>query len=181
MDSMTLLRILIVSLLLLVAFADIAMARPRRYLLTLFFAGVALLVFAATVPDNIQTKGGLADAIAITVGFLTTVLGMVSEYFYAQTLQRRKKFKFDAVSFLAPILASPIVFMPLFTMFADIDFSGPFTRAKFMVYLVAFQNGFFWRSFFEDRRKKALETVPGQVALPHENARPVGSRVAISG
>jgi hypothetical protein len=60
------------------------------------------------------------------------------------------------VSFVAPILVSPIVFIPLFTMFADIDFAGPFTSAKFMIYLVAFQNGFFWRSFFEERMKKPM-------------------------
>ena len=31
-----------------------------------------------------------------------------------------------------------------------------FTKAKLMVYLVSFQNGFFWKSFFE-RRQKAVE------------------------
>jgi hypothetical protein len=30
---------------------------------------------------------------------------------------------------------------------------GAFTRAKLMVYLVAFQNGFFWKKLFEQRRR----------------------------
>jgi hypothetical protein len=60
-----------------------------------------------------------------------------------------------------PIFASPIVFIPLLTLTTDEALAGgAFTRAKLMVYLVAFQNGFFWRNFFEQRRLNPPEPSP---------------------
>jgi hypothetical protein len=52
-----------------------------------------------------------------------------------------------------PILASPIVFIPLLTIAGEVNAPGILSRAKLMVYFVAFQNGFFWKSFFEQRRQ----------------------------
>jgi hypothetical protein len=158
-DSMLLvMRISILCLVLLVGYSEIIRGRPRRYFLTAALAVTGLLVFGLTgsSPSGIETKGTAEDLLGITLGFVTTVLGMISEYFYRQVERGRRRFRFDVVSFVAPILVSPIVFIPLFTMFADIDFAGPFTKAKFMIYLVAFQNGFFWRSFFEERMKKPV-------------------------
>jgi hypothetical protein len=47
---------------------------------------------------------------------------------------------------------------------------GAFTKAKLMVYLVAFQNGFFWKSFFEQSRQKTLESVPEMLKDIREKA-----------
>jgi len=47
------------------------------------------------------------------------------------------------------------VFILLLTITTDVSLSGAFKKSKLMVYLVAFQNGFFWKSFFEERRQKA--------------------------
>ena len=61
--------------------------------------------------------------------------------------------------FLMPIFASPIVFIPLLTITSDVAMGGgAFTKSKLMVYLVAFQNGFFWKGFFDKARHKAQGT-----------------------
>jgi hypothetical protein len=54
-----------------------------------------------------------------------------------------------------PIFASPIVFVPLLTLTTDVASGGVLGDGKLMVYLVAFQNGFFWKGFFEQRRAQA--------------------------
>ena len=55
-----------------------------------------------------------------------------------------------------PILVSPIVFIPLLTLTSELGAGGAFTRARLMAYLVAFQNGFFWKQLFEQRRQTAV-------------------------
>ena len=58
---------------------------------------------------------------------------------------------------LAPVLASPIIFIPLLAsqQNADLDLSR-FDIPRFMIFLVAFENGFFWREYFDNRKKKAV-------------------------
>ena len=95
----------------------------------------------------------------------TTVMIMMAEYGYAQAERGRKKFKFELVTFMMPVFASPIVFIPLLTLTTDEAMAGgAFTRVKLMVYLVAFQNGFFWKSFFEQRRLAAAQPVEARSA-----------------
>ena len=125
---------------------------------------VALAVGAGIVyalaPGRADQMGSAAEAAAVVVCYGAMVLGMVAEHLYV-TIERRRKLTFD-VSLLLPILASPIVFIPLLALTADIGGGGAFTRAKIMVYLVAFQNGFFWKTFFESQRKRAKQ--PGASA-----------------
>jgi hypothetical protein len=59
---------------------------------------------------------------------------------------------------LLPMLASPLVFIPLLGAFqnAPVDLMS-LTLPKFMVFFVAFQNGFFWKEVVDNFRKKQLE------------------------
>ena len=87
------------------------------------------------------------------------LLGMTAEYAYSlaeRASRGEARVKFDALTFLMPVFASPIVFIPLLTLTSEIGAGGgAFTRARLMVYLVAFQNGFFWKQLFEQRRQAA--------------------------
>jgi hypothetical protein len=90
--------------------------------------------------------------------YLCMLAGMFAQYAYRHFEQpRRHRTKWDGGLFIAPVFASPIVFVPLATscISAGLDFSKP-TAAKFMIFFVAFQNGFFWKEFF-DLKKKAAE------------------------
>lgn len=110
-----------------------------------------------SIDGSPATGEGIHEVAAVTLCYLAMLLGMMAEYAYAQAEQGKKRLRFVPMTLVMPILASPIVFIPLLTLAGDISTGGAFTRAKLMVYLVAFQNGFFWKSFFEQRRREVTE------------------------
>jgi hypothetical protein len=132
--------------------------RRGRILPRLAALAVAIGITWWLAPGPVEKMGSTADTVTVIVCYLAMLLGMMAEYGYAQAEKGYTHFKFEPLSFLMPIFASPIVFIPLVTLTSDLGQGGAFTRAKLMVYLVAFQNGFFWRSFFEERRRHAAAT-----------------------
>jgi hypothetical protein len=127
---------------------------------------------------TVETKGPAQEAIAVVFCYAAMLLGMIAQYGYSQAERGRKRFKFEAMQFMMPVFASPIVFIPLLTITADMPLGGAFTRAKLMVYLVAFQNGFFWKSFFEQRREIVTEAHPAPAAAPPAAAPPAAPAAA---
>jgi hypothetical protein len=162
--------ILTVSLALLVL--DLAyrvFTKNTALLPTTFVVLAAGWVVYALAPRAVQTKGSSDEIVAIIFCYASMVLGMMAEYGYAQAERGNKKLEFDLMSFLMPIFASPIVFIPLLTLTSEVAIGGAFTRPKLMVYLVAFQNGFFWKSFFEQRCAEAKSAVRSEpVAVGRE-------------
>lgn len=138
--------------------------QPRRYGATALLLATALCVFAFALHDSVESKGTIDETAPVVFCYFAMLLGMFAEYGYSQAERGSEKLTFVLMDFLMPIFASPIVFIPLLTITADTAQGGAFTRSKLMVYLVAFQNGFFWKSFFEQRRK-AVEN--GGAALQH--------------
>jgi len=160
-DLATILMASVVGLTLGVGYQQIVRGQPRRYALTALLIVLSWAIYAFAFPDvEIETKGAAQEWLAVAVCYLSMVLGMLAQYFYKQAESGHKKPTIDTMELLMPILASPIVFIPLLTITSDMTFSGPFTKAKLMVYLVAFQNGFFWKTFFEQRQKKIASTEP---------------------
>lgn len=131
--------------------------QPRRYGATAVLLVAALGVFAFALRDTVESKGTVDETAPVVFCYLAMLLGMFAEYGYSQAEHGHTKLTFALMDFLMPIFASPIVFIPLLTITADMSDGGAFTRSKLMVYLVAFQNGFFWKSFFEQRRKTVEE------------------------
>lgn len=144
-----------------VGYLHLVRGRPRRYLFTALFAALTASVYLLAFPDAaIETKGAVQEGMAVAFCYLSMVLGMAAQYFYKQAERGDRRLTFEVMEFLMPIFASPIVFIPLLTITSDMMLSGPFTKSKLMIYLVAFQNGFFWKSFFEQRRQKVVEAEP---------------------
>jgi hypothetical protein len=88
------------------------------------------------------------------------ILGMLAQYLF-RYFERpgRHRPKWDWGCFVAPIFASPIVFIPLAAAFqnANIDLTKPDLKLpQLMIFLVAFENGFFWKEYF-DRKRKMVE------------------------
>ena len=161
-----------------VAYLQFGRRESRRVLSSVLLMTFALGVFVFAMPANIETKGSSPDeTIAVAFCYFAMLLGMMAEYGYKQAEKGEKKFKFD-MQFLMPIFASPIVFIPLLTITADMPVGGAFTKSKLMVYLVAFQNGFFWKSFFEERRKQAAEGTTVSPSVAPEAASKPSSRAA---
>ncbi len=100
---------------------------------------------------------GLQDDLVLWVAlYLCMILGMFGHYAYRRFERpKRNRPRWDWGLFIAPVFASPMVFIPLATSFnnAGLDLKT-LTSAKLMIFLVAFQNGFFWQAFFDRRYKE---------------------------
>ncbi len=121
-------------------------------------SGFFLLFRFFHIPDNIVPKGDGAGIYFVIILYFFMLLGMLASYAYAHLSlpkKERKEKEFDWGLFIAPVLASPIVFIPLLAAFQNenIDLKN-LTTAKMMIFLVAFQNGFFWKEYFDNLRKE---------------------------
>lgn len=133
--------------------------RPARALAGGVLAVLLWWIYVATFPTAIGSRGD-AETAALVVSYVAMVLGMAAHYVYAKAEAGETTLRIEWMPFLMPILASPIVFIPLVTIAGEVGTDGSlFSRARLMVYLVAFQNGFFWKHFF-DQRRHAISTPP---------------------
>jgi hypothetical protein len=139
-------------------------ARLVPRVITLLAAGAILFLLR---PSQVDKMGSIAETASMIICYAAMVLGMAAEYGYsiAERRTRGETSSFDMLTFLMPIFASPIVFIPLLTLTSELGAGGgAFTRARLMVYLVAFQNGFFWKQLFEQRRQSVTSVAHGQPA-----------------
>jgi CDP-diglyceride synthetase len=129
----------------------------RRFMLNLVLVTLALGVGLFLLRSRALTpKGQTMSSSYVAYLYASMLLGMVANYCYRHfsnsAPKRAKRFEFGP--FIAPVFISPIVFLPLITAFqdAELDFTK-FPVAPITLLIVAFQNGFFWKDFFDNRRK----------------------------
>jgi hypothetical protein len=138
--------------------------RPRVVTLTLLVVAVSAWIVYTVSPASTVTRGDESNGATLIISYVAMVLGMTAHYVYVQAERGARKLKFNWLSFVMPILASPIVFIPLVSLAGEVpSVGGAFTHAKLMVYLVAFQNGFFWKYFFDQRRQ---DPTPARTTRP---------------
>lgn len=149
------------------AIAVLRYLRTRRLRVLLFELAALLLVavllwrlFGFPVPARGLVGRGAGDEaslLLVVVLFGSMVLGMLAHWLYRWLeVPAGERPPFDLGAFLAPVLASPIVFIPLLGSLqsADIDLAT-LDVPRLMLLLVAFENGFFWKEYFDNRRKEA--------------------------
>lgn len=132
----------------------------------LLFVAVLRWLFGFPMPSGNAVPKGPADDFALGAAlFVAMLFGMLGQVLYRHfsvpaSLRRRRRI--DWGRFLAPVCASPIVFMPLMVSLqnANIDLQA-LTAPRMMIFLVAFQNGFFWKEHFD---RQYLEAKKGAVA-----------------
>ena len=132
---------------------------PRRVfsirMLVLTLAGV-VLVWLFGDRGLVAKSGKDSDLAFAAVLYLFMVLGMLAHYGYHRFEQpKAKRPPFDWGSFLAPVFASPIVVMPLLVALqnARLDLAR-LDLPRIMLFVVAFENGFFWKEYFDRRRRE---------------------------
>lgn len=90
--------------------------------------------------------------------YISMVLGILAEYFYSRLTSKDQKEKQSYKGVLAAMLASPIVFIPLYASIQGGETEmNSLNSAKLMTFLVAFQNGFFWKVFFDKQKSGVHE------------------------
>jgi hypothetical protein len=128
-----------------------------------FVAGaVALLAFAVLLnrllgfPFSPNVSKGSQDLTFAVSLYICMVLGMLAQYVYRRFEKANHgQTPWDWGLFVAPIFASPIVFIPLWGAFQGADVKlEELTAPRIMIFCVAFQNGFFWKEIFDRQRKK---------------------------
>jgi hypothetical protein len=154
----TLTIISLIALLAIAIYYFIQTKNVLRLLLHLFIIGLAFvfLYFLFYKPEVPATKGdGGNDIYFVIVLYTLMILGMLAQSSYTRLSQpKRRRKKFDFGLFIAPVFASPIIFIPLLSALqnANVDLRQ-LTTVKMMVFFVAFENGFFWKEYFDNRRK----------------------------
>jgi hypothetical protein len=89
------------------------------------------------------------------------ILGMLAHAAYHRFQRPRgRRRKFDLGAFLAPVFVSPIIFLPLASILQATE-PVQADATRLMLFLVAFENGFFWREFFENRMTAHAERAAG--------------------
>ncbi len=117
------------------------------------FAGLFWLFYTPEAP--IPKGDGNKEIYFVILLYFFMLLGMFSHWGYSRfSLPKKKRKKFDMGLFVAPVFASPIVFIPLFAALQNTDALQDLTAPKLMVFFVAFENGFFWKEYFDNRRKE---------------------------
>ena len=107
--------------------------------------------FLKTAPVG---KGDNNEVIFIIVLYVIMVFGMLASYAFQHfSKEKAERKEWDFGLFLAPVFVSPVIFIPLLTAFQQAGSDSP----RMMMFLVAFQNGFLWKEYFDHKRKKVMQ------------------------
>lgn len=99
--------------------------------------------FSFTGPQRIPFGGTFPTTLAIGLMFGGIILGMLGHYIW------QKPEKFSVLEMLRPLVASPIVLLPLI---GSLDGSALQPVQLISLLLLAFQNGFFWPKVLSDAK-----------------------------
>jgi hypothetical protein len=102
--------------------------------------------------DSTVSKGSEPTSLGWSIyliAYVAMVAGMFSQYLYARFAKEAAlRPPFDWGSFIAPIFVSPIIFLPLCS---TLGVGEDAEAGRYMIFLVAFENGFFFKSYFDQR------------------------------
>jgi hypothetical protein len=108
--------------------------------------GFGLLHWTTGFPAIVISFSSVPPVLPIIVTLVGVVLGMIASYFFYL------KERFSWLAFLKPLAVSPLVVLPLVGIVQnqrDIE-----ANQLIYVFLVSFQNGFFWKLVFKNVRPK---------------------------
>jgi hypothetical protein len=109
--------------------------------------------YAFESPSHLQAKGEQSSGPAMIVLYICMLVGMACHYLYSYFVKpklKRESFEFGLL--IAPVFASPIIFAPLWAAFQDAGVT--LSPLRYAAFFVAFENGFFWKEFFDNRSRR---------------------------
>jgi hypothetical protein len=120
---------------------------PVTLLVTISIGIVVIVILTAAFFPRAESKGltPLTNWSMIFIMYGAMLGGIVAQFFFFSD----DTFSFRWRPLLKPILASPIVFIPLASAYQGAAQGTDFTVPDLIVILVAFQNGFFWKMVFD--------------------------------
>jgi hypothetical protein len=122
------------------------------WLVLLFMLG-GWYFFAFEETSHLQSKGEQSSWLTILGLYGCMLAGMACNYLYAYFMNPESERKpFDFGIFIGPVFASPVVFIPLYLAFQNTNIGA--TSSQFAPLLVAFENGFFWKEVFDNRKRQ---------------------------
>jgi hypothetical protein len=111
-------------------------------------------LFGFPLPQAEIAMGPREDILFAAPLFAAMITGMLAQYCYTRFIrEQRYRAKWDWGLFVAPIFTSPIIFIPLLAAFLKSQVKSQ-PEVDLMMLLVAFQNGFFWKEHYENKRRK---------------------------
>lgn len=137
-------------------------------------AVLGFILFSLFFPSATAKSGDEVQWAFVVVLYLFMILGMCGNYAYEHfsvPLEKRAEKEFDFGLFVAPVFVSPIIFVPLFAAFMEELQDPQMTHAKVMVFLVAFENGFFWKAYFDNKRKEVKRANKPKRREPKKDAK----------
>ena len=107
--------------------------------------------------------------------YLAMVAGMAFEYLYRYLEGAPADRRFEFGSLVKPVLVSPLVFIPLASSLQTVNLDLTIGIPRFMLFLVAFENGFLWRGYFS-RKVSGAEPAASISPTPVASNTPAAKR-----
>ena len=129
----------------------------KALVINLVLLGLVFLVLALTTdfPDKPTSFGGVTPVLAILIMFAATCLGMAAWYFRTARKPRW-------INLFKTLVLSPIVLVPMIGTVQGAETIEPIQM--FTLRLLAFQNGFFWKTILDQAKKQLASPQPTEPA-----------------
>jgi hypothetical protein len=117
----------------------------------ILFVLISVVILVSLIIPSLEHKNvSPTNWTIIAFMYLAMLAGIVAQFFFFQDANGSFEFR----PLVKPILASPIVFIPLVSAYQGTGVSNSiFTISDLMIILVSFQNGFFWKMIFDRQHK----------------------------
>lgn len=140
--------------------------RKKTYLLSFGVQGILILLIAYGLhrwfgylnPIEIKGSYSISEKWTIIGLYISTILGIIAQHISVQIKglnDRGKQRKIKWMPIVKPLAVSPIIFLAVLNQLTKMGAQNNTLTAVITQFILAFQNGFFWKSVIEQLEHKA--------------------------
>ena len=153
----SLIGISLVGLLAISVYRFIAYRNLRSFIFQLLALGIIAALLYKFFYVSAIPKADDSDISLVIRAYAVMIFGMLSKHLYSYCAKpEEERPPFDFGLFVAPIFLSPIIFLPLVLAFQDAQVLT--NKSQVGIFIVAFQNGFFWKEYFDNLQKQKKQS-----------------------